>query len=164
MTRIRILTRTSDLEAAARVLREANATVAEDLGFTRENAPTNPAFTEAGTLAQELTHDREFYVLEADNEIAGIVAIEKAPNEDGLYYIERLAVLPKHRHKGYGSLLMDYAAERAAEKRGRRVSIAIINENTVLKNWYITLGFEETGIRKFDHLPFTVCFMQKELA
>ena len=164
MVQIRILNKNNDLETAVRILQEANATVAADLSYTIETAPTNPAFIGIEALAEELTHEREFYLLEAERDIVGIVALEKSPKEDALYFIERLAVLPQFRHKGYGRLLMDYASERAAEKRGRRVSVAIINENTQLKDWYNALGFEETGQKKFDHLPFTVCFMQKELA
>lgn len=43
------------------------------------------------------------------------------------------------------------------------LSIGIINENKVLKQWYSSFGFNETGFKKFPHLPFTVCFMEKKI-
>lgn len=46
---------------------------------------------------------------------------------------------------------------------GGSVSIGIINENRVLKNWYIEYRFAETGTRKSSHLPFEVCFLEKEV-
>ncbi len=36
----------------------------------------------------------------------------------------------------------------------------IIEENTVLKNWYIANGFVHTGTKKFDHLPFTTGYLE----
>ena len=89
----------------------------------------------------------------------GFVAIEKADNDN--IYIERLSVLPGYRHKGYGKLLMDFVFKYVKGQGARQVSIGIVNENTVLKNWYRLYGFIETGLKKYEHLPFTVCFMEK---
>ena len=36
-------------------------------------------------------------------------------------------------------------------------------ENTALKDWYFTNGFAHTGKRKFEHLPFTVGYMEYEV-
>lgn len=163
MVLIRIIDKIKDIDAAVNVLRLANATVAADLGFSQENAPTNPAFIDAGMLREQITQDREFFVLEETEKIIGTVALEKSNKEEGVFYIERLAVLPENRHNGYGKMLMDYVMERAIEKSGNKVSIGIINENTILKQWYNSLGFNETGTRKFEHLLFTICFLEKEL-
>jgi hypothetical protein len=46
---------------------------------------------------------------------------------------------------------------------GKKASIGIINENVRLKKWYIKHGFCEKALQRFDHLPFTVCFLEKEL-
>ena len=58
---------------------------------------------------------------------------------------------------------MDFVFETVRQRGGKKVSIGIINVNTVLKNWYIGYGFTETGKRKFSHLPFEVCFLEKEI-
>jgi len=44
-----------------------------------------------------------------------------------------------------------------------RASFGIVNEQEVLKSWYKGLGFTEKETRSYPHLPFTVCFMEKEL-
>jgi ribosomal protein S18 acetylase RimI-like enzyme len=64
---------------------------------------------------------------------------------------------------GIGRALLDFAKEKVAEWEGNRISIGIIEENSVLKNWYLSYGFEPTATRKFEHLPFTVGFMELKL-
>jgi hypothetical protein len=36
----------------------------------------------------------------------------------------------------------------------------IVEDDTVLKNWYTANGFTHTGTKRFGHLPFTVGFME----
>jgi ribosomal protein S18 acetylase RimI-like enzyme len=91
--------------------------------------------------------------------LAGFVALEKASEDN--YYLEKLSVLPQYRHHGYGERLLSFAFETVKTLGGKKVSIGIINDNTVLKNWYIRNGFVETGRRVFEHLPFEVCFMER---
>lgn len=47
--------------------------------------------------------------------------------------------------------------------KGETICIGIIEENAVLKEWYKQLGFKHIGIKKFEHLPFTVGFMEMNL-
>jgi ribosomal protein S18 acetylase RimI-like enzyme len=91
----------------------------------------------------------------------GFVAIEKA--DDKVYYLDKLAVLPEYRHKGYGGKLVEFVSNFVKKHNGQKVSLGMINESTVLKKWYQKLGFKETGTQSFEHLPFTVCFMEKSL-
>jgi len=127
-----------------------------------ENAPTNPAFITYETLVDSMNKGLTMYGFYKDKRLIGCVGIEDAKKDD-TFYIERLAVLPEYRHKGKGKRLMDYAFEKIRCNNGKIVSIGIISENEVLKDWYKNYGFEEVGIKKFDHLPFTVCFLQKKL-
>ena len=39
----------------------------------------------------------------------------------------------------------------------------LMDNNILLKNWYMAFGFKETGKREFDHLPVKVCFMEKSI-
>ena len=75
--------------------------------------------------------------------------------------MERLAVLPSYRHRGIGRALMDFAFKTVKKHGGKKVSIGIINENRVLKNWYMEYGFVETGTRVFRHLPFEYASWRK---
>lgn len=145
----------------ASVIRDSFATVAEEFGITRENAPTNPAFIEAGSLEKMKEKGIYMYSAYLGGQRIGFVAAEKA--DDGCWYMERICVLPQYRHRGIGRKLMDFVFETVRTQGGKKVSIGIINENQVLKNWYIGYGFAETGTRKSSHLPFEVCFLEKEV-
>ncbi len=150
-----------ELTECAKVIRESFITVAHDLNLNQENAPTNPAFIKAESLLEAKNKGIRFFGLfERDRQI-GCIAIERA--NPTLYYVERLGVLPQYRHKGLGRQLMDFAFDYVKQLDAERISIGVINENEILKTWYLDYGFKETGIKTFAHLPFTVCFLEKKV-
>lgn len=148
-----------ELDKWAELVRNSFITVANEFGITRENAPTNPAFADADSLSGMIDKGVSLFGAFYDDQRVGFVALQDASN--GCWYMERLAVLPEYRHKGIGRKLMDHAFGTVKERGGSRISIGIINENKVLKNWYKEYGFIETGTRTFGHLPFEVCFLEK---
>jgi diamine N-acetyltransferase len=158
---IKTITEDSGLEEAAKVIRASFATVARDLNFNRENCPTHPSFTSSDELKEMKEKGVQLFGLYLEETVAGFVALEKA--DEQLCYIEKLAVLPEYRHKGYGGRMVGFACSRAGALGARRISAGIIDEQEVLKSWYGGLGFTERDIRSYPHLPFTVCFMEKEL-
>ena len=147
-----------DIENSAAVLRRAFGTVALDFNLTPENCPTNPAFCTSEHLVKMQKRGIVLYKLTGKQ--IGFIAIEKSQKESGIFYIERVAVLPENRHGGYGRQLMDFAMEQIRDQGGERISIALIDGHTVLKKWYKDQGFRETGTKDFVHLPFRVCFME----
>jgi len=150
-----------DFVVPAKLLNEAFGTVAKEFGLTKDNCSTNSAFITSEELNAQLTENREFYIYKTNNEIVGFIAIEKSLSEPDTFYIEKLAVIPACRHLGIGLQLMDFASNRIAELGGKRISIALINSNYILKNWYSKHGFTEVLIKEYEHLPFDVCFMEK---
>ena len=56
--------------------------------------------------------------------------------------------------------VLDYVGRQG----GKKVSLGMIDSHAVLKEWYKSMGFEEKGIKKFEHLPFLVCFMDLDLS
>lgn len=148
----------AELDACADVIRQSFLTVAKDFGLTPENCPSNGAFIKSDRLLAEKEKGNLMYALHANNIIAGFVAIGKLP--DGTFTIEKLAVLPEYRHNGYGRVLINYAKEQVQRLGGTKISIGIIEENVILKNWYTANGFTSTGTKVFEHLPFTVGFME----
>ena len=140
------------------IIRQAFSTVAKEFGLTPDNCPTHPSFITHDDLVMLKQKGLNFFGLFVDNRQFGFIAIEKA--NDDLFYIEKLAVLPSHRHQGFGKKLMLFAIEHVRRNMGKKVSIGIIDEHTVLKNWYQSIGFKEIMIKNFDHLPFTVCFLE----
>lgn len=153
---IRVIT-PAQFEESAKVIRESFQTVADEFGFTKENNPTNGAFIQASRLAEEHEKSIVSFGLYEENRQVGFMAVEK--HDASVYYLEKLAVLPCCRHRGYGSLLMDHAQNYVRGQGGKQISIAIIEENTTLKKWYQAYGFRQTGLKTFEHLTFTVCFL-----
>jgi diamine N-acetyltransferase len=147
-----------DYEESAGVIREAFLTVAEEFGITKENAPKNGAFIEAEALKELAEKGIKLFEVWLGVERAGFFALEDAGG--GVYYLEKLAVIPPMRHRGIGSMIMDYSAEYVKRHGGDKISIAIVDENSVLKQWYRDYGFIEVRTKKFDLHPFTVCFME----
>jgi ribosomal protein S18 acetylase RimI-like enzyme len=151
----------ASLEENAVIVRKAFGTVAVDLGLTTDNSPMYPAFTTAERLGELRTRGAVFFGLFIDGVAAGFVAVEK--ENDGKYYMKRLAVLPEYRHGGYGKKLVDHVIDYVKGRGSRKLYIAIVNEQTVLKEWYRGMGFRETSMKSFEHLPFTVCFMEMDI-
>jgi len=151
----------SELEKCAEVIRNSFITVAKDFNLTIDNAPTNAAFIKLENLIKMREKGIAMFSVYNEKEQVGFVAIERA--NENVFYMEKLAVLPKHRHKGYGKAIMDFVFGYVKDKGGKTVEIGIINENTILKKWYENYGFSQIGIKKFNHLPFNVCFMKKDV-
>ncbi len=162
MTRIIREVTDDELLRSAKVIRDSFRTVASELGLTRENTPRHPSFSTVRQLRKNIEKGVEFFGLFLGDNQAGFVAVEKA--DDNLFYMERLAVLPLYRHEGFGKELVSFVFDHVRSRGGKKLSIGIIDKQTVLKDWYKGMGFRETGIRDFPHLPFRVCFMEKDLS
>jgi diamine N-acetyltransferase len=143
------------------IIREAFGTVARELNLTETNCPTNPAFTDLEKLKAMKEKGVKLFGLFLNKSQVGFVAIEKAG--ESLFYMERLAVLPEFRHSGFGKKLMDFVFEYVKKENGAKVSIGVVNENTILKKWYQNYGFVEISLKKYNHLPFTVCIMEMDI-
>lgn len=104
---------------------------------------------------------RPMFVYIDNNKIVDYVSLEL--NESNSCELNNLAVLPEFRYKGYGKELVAFAIDKARELECNKITLGIIEENTKLKNWYIDLGFIHIGTKEFEHLPFTVGFMEMEL-
>ena len=151
----------NEITTIVNVLRRSFADVAQRFALTLENCGKNPAFCTEQRVSDERAKGAVFHVLEDNGQVCGCVALERPQPE--VVYLERLGVLPEHRSKGFGRALVHHILAEARAAGATRVEIAIIAEDTPLKNWYQQLGFVQTSTRKFDHLPFVVAFMAKEL-
>jgi ribosomal protein S18 acetylase RimI-like enzyme len=159
----RVLATEEEFEQCARLIRDAFATVAAEFNYTKENASTFPAFITAEKLISESARGVRFFGMFDGADQVGSVALEKAPELENVFFLERLAVHPAARHRGLGVKLMDFAFDLIKKRGGEKVKIAIVDENRQLKNWYIAYGFEETGTKTYPHLPFTVCLLEKKI-
>lgn len=150
-----------ELRNSVDVIRQSFLTVADEFNLNKENAPTNAAFIEFEDLLKMKEKDVLLFGVYKDEIQIGFVTIEKAGNE--LYYLNKLAILPEHRHNGYGKSILDFVTEYVQQAGGAKITIGIINENAVLKNWYISHDFIPIEIKNYPHLPFEVCLMEKSI-
>jgi ribosomal protein S18 acetylase RimI-like enzyme len=160
MLEIREISSRHDLENSVEVIRDSFKTVALEFGLNQDNCPTHPSLITLDRLL-ELKGKAKLFGLFLKGRQVGFVAVEKA--DDKVYYLDKLAVLPGYRHKGCGRKLVEFVVTYVQEQGGKKVSLGMINESAVLKIWYKNLGFIEAGTKNFEHLPFTVCFMDKSL-
>ncbi|MCL2004267.1 MAG: GNAT family N-acetyltransferase [Oscillospiraceae bacterium] len=157
---IKQLTR-SDLSVAAEVVRISFATVAEAFGLTEQNCPRHPAFAVTEERLQGFFGKScRMYGLFEDGKMVGYTAL--SDQGDGVYGIHNLAVLPGYRHKGYGKRLLDVCKRQVMASNGVNIKIEIIEDNTMLKDWYLANGFRALGTERIEQLPFLVGFLAWE--
>ncbi len=150
-----------DADLLARIVRESFAGPAREFGLTPENAPMHPSNCTPEWIEKALGKGTRYFILEDDGVPCGCVAMDIPDPE--FCYLERLAVLPQHRRRGFGRLLVRHVLDRAWAEGLRRVEIAIIAANTDLREWYEKQGFAATSTKSFPSLPFDVTFMAVEL-
>lgn len=149
---------TEDIDLLAGLIRDSFRDVAERFSLTIENCPTHPSNCTAEWVKSAMDKGVRFYILKSNHTVCGCVAIEQA--KPGVCYLERLAVLPQFRRRGFGNTLVHYAIEQVKSLGAQRIGIAIIAEQAELKNWYVRRGFQvERQCVTFEHLPFKVTFM-----
>lgn len=147
-----------ELQECLEVIHQSFGTVAEQFGLTRENCPKHTSFIPISFLETQMDWGWHMYALYAGKKIIGYMSLSK--EGDDTYELHNLAILPEYRHKGFGRLLLDHAKAVVKSLDGSRIKIGIIEESTVLKNWYIANGFVHIGTKKFDHLPFTSGYLE----
>lgn len=152
-----------DLVECVKLIRESFGTVADDFGFTVENAPRFTAFatTEDRLRWQLLEEHRPIYAFYEDDSIVGYYSLLLLDNQE--IELNNLCVSPEHRHKGIGEELLKHAFEMAKELGCSKVNIGIVEENQVLRKWYESFDFVHLGTHKSPSFPFTSGFMEKRL-
>lgn len=149
-----------DIDLLTNLVRTAFRDVAERFRLTPENCPKHPSNCEPDWIRTAMEKGVQYFILEENYTPCGCVALEHA--KPGVCYLERLAVLPAYRHRGFGKMLVEHVVCEAARQGISRVEIGIIAEQNDLREWYERLGFVGTGEKTFAHLPFRVAFMAKE--
>lgn len=152
-----------DIDTLVTLIRRSFLTVAEEFGFSEENAPRFTAFaTTIERLEYQLWEGRKMYayVNEQDTPIGYYSLCLK---EEGTCELNNLCVAPEHRHAGIGEALMNHAFAEALAAGYGRMHIGIVEENQRLRRWYEGYGFVHVGTQKFDFFPFTCGYMIKEL-
>ena len=152
---------TEDAALIAAIIRESHQDVAQKFNLTRENNPKHPSFCTQEWVVADFQRGEAYFLYQMDDNHAGCVAFEQPDPETA--YLNRLSVRPPYRRQGIGAALVDHIIAYAQTKKVKIISIGIIADHEILKNWYANLGFIEKETRHFAHLPFDVTYMHFEL-
>ncbi|MBQ7669205.1 MAG: GNAT family N-acetyltransferase [Clostridia bacterium] len=152
----------SDIPECVAVIRNSFKTVADEFGFTEENAPRFTAFA--------VNEDRLLYHLNVEKrpmfkyvEGGRIIGYYSLLINDSECELNNLCVLPEFRHRGLGKELLEDAFKESKRAGCAVVKIGIVEENTVLKKWYEGFGFRHTNCEKYDFFPFTCGYMERKI-
>ena len=149
-----------ELSACADLIRKSFQTVADEFGFTRENAPRFTAFatTEERLIRHMDDEHRLMFLDEEDGRICGYYSL--LLRDQGECELGSLSVLPEYRHRGIGGSLLRHAMKTAAEHDCAVMNLSIVEENTILRKWYERCGAVHICTEKFDFFPFTCGYMK----
>ena len=152
-----------EIPECVRVIRRSFQTVADEFGFTEENAPRFVAFaTDENRLIWQMDYQHRLMFLDEENSvIRGYYSL--LLKEDGECELGSLSVLPEFRHRGIGTELLRHSVSTARTHGCRIMLLSIVEENTVLRQWYERNGAVHTGTEKFDFFPFTCGYMKIRL-
>lgn len=149
-----------NIPECVKVIRESFLTVAEEFGFTPENAPRFTAFavTEDRLLWQLENEHRPMYAYFEGGNIVGYYSLFLAG--DGVCELNNLCVLPEYRHNKIGEKLLFGSFENAKKLGCTKMKLSIVEENKRMRKWYEVHGFLHTGTEKLDFFPFTCGYME----
>lgn len=150
-----------DVAILSGLIRISYRDVAQRFDLTPENCPKHPSNCADEWIRNDFDRGVAYYILEHNSLPAGCAALE-IPDPD-IGYLERLAVLPANRRKGFGRRLVDHVFHQATDSGIKKISIGIIAAQTDLTRWYRKIGFIEGDTKEFKHLPFLVTFMMYHL-
>jgi N-acetylglutamate synthase-like GNAT family acetyltransferase len=146
-----------DIELLVDIIQNSFRDVAVRFALTKENAPRHASNCEYDWIKKDMDKGMSYFLIKEEGRVCGCAALEMAEND--MAYLERLAVLPQKRKQGLGRALVDYVLNQAKQAGTKNISIGIIAAQDELKRWYQKIGFVETSIKEFTHLPFLVAFM-----
>ena len=149
------------LDICLDIVHKSFQTVADEMILTKDNCSSYTAFMPIEKLISQFENNTPMLLYQYNGCFAGYFSL--SINDDSVE-LNNLAVLPEYRHLGIGKELVDYSITYSKNILGaNKIKIGIVEENTILKEWYEKIGFVHTGTQKFEHLPFTVGFMEIEI-
>ena len=155
------ITSKNQLNICLDIIHESFQTVADEMNLTKENCPSHTAFIPLEKLLASFENGNPMFLYQHQDKFIGYFSLSICNDSVEL---NNLAVLPEYRHLGIGKELVDYASDYSKDVlNANKIGIGIVEENTILKEWYKQIGFIHTGTKKFEHLPFTVGFMELQL-
>lgn len=151
----------NEIHNCVEVICKSFMTVADEFGFTVENAPRFTAFatTDERLIYQMEQEHRLMFAYYEDSEMVGYYSLFKQNEEE--CELNNLCVLVEYRHRKIGEQLLKHAFAEVRKMGCSCVNIGIVEENVKLRKWYEAHGAEHIGTEKYDFFPFTCGYMKK---
>lgn len=109
-------------------------------------------------IKDDIKNGTKILVAEKDGNLVGAVRFE--PESPNMLKLNRLAVLPEHRNKEIGALLVNSVLKIAKEQKFRIVAIEIMEEKGLI-HFYEKFGFNVKSRKK--HQNHYDVFMEKSV-
>ncbi len=148
------------LPVCLEIIHKSFKTVADKFNFTKENCPRHTSFMPIEKLEEQYKNGFKMFLYSFNDDNIGFFSVKSYDNN---LELNTLGVLPEYRENGIGRSIIDFSKKYAREHNCRKIKISIVEENTILRKWYESLGFIHTGIKIITDLPFTVGFMELTL-
>lgn len=147
-----------DLFESLEIFHRGYENVAAEFGLTEDNCPDRGrASLPYHKLLSEFESGTLMYGYFVGGKLAGFLSIKILEDRCKL---EDIIILPEYRSKGYGTRLLDFCKEKTLELGIRKVVLGMIDDNALLREWYVKNGFINTGYKKYENAPFTVGYME----
>ncbi len=155
----------NEIEDYLSLIKKSFQTVAEELQMTKGIFPASGAFFDKNGFHKLLNKGAQLFGLyHKDDTVRQLIGCVAINSKDGRKYkIMKLAILPDYRKKGYGSLLMNFIEEYIFVLGGQAISLGMVLENEVLKNWYINRNYQIIKTSPYKKTNFNICFMEKRI-
>ncbi|NLL73664.1 MAG: GNAT family N-acetyltransferase [Clostridiales bacterium] len=140
------------------VIRKSFSTEVEKLGLNEQNCPDHIGFAKMEKLEYHLNCGVHMYGLYDNKQLIGHISLSE--KENGVFDLYNLSILPEHRNNGYGTFMLNFAKVKVREMGGKKITVAIIEKNTILRDWYRVNGFVQRGTKRYEHLPYPVRYME----
>ena len=116
--------RREEIPECVRVIRRSHMTVADEFGFTPENAPRYVAFaTDENRLTWQMDHEHRLMFLDEEGGvICGFYSLLLKPDSE--CELGSLSVLPEYRHQGFGTSLLNHAVDTARKQNCRIMNLS----------------------------------------
>jgi len=100
----------------------------------------------ANSFIEASENENNIYLVCVENdEVAGYCGLWTVLGEGN---VTNVAVLEKHRGKGYGRALLKELENRGHDKDVKKYFLEVRQNNIIAQNLYLSLGYENIGIRK----------------
>jgi ribosomal protein S18 acetylase RimI-like enzyme len=151
----------SDASTVADVISRSFHDVADRFGIGPDNAPTHPSNATPQWIRDDITSGVKYLLAELDGDAVACVGYRQSSID--VIEAQRLAVLPQYRGGRLADQLNRAVLAAARDLGAARIRIFVVANHNALRRWYVRMGFVETETRRFEHLPFTVQYLEYTL-